>query len=368
MNLLDYVAWRGDLSFEERAFNEIDSLILSILSYENYDGILVKESEKTLKETADRFFQKYDEETLKNRVSLTNRSYELLKEAAKTMRFGELIMCHYVNEVDERQEVQFAAVTFCYRNVWKYIAFRGTDDTIVGWKEDFAMTYRNEVPSQHRAMEYIKQIDASSSLLDRALKKNVYYIGGHSKGGNLAMYAAAAVPAKIQDQIRRVDNFDGPGFHEEMCKRPSFQRILPRIHTYIPTGSIFGRLFTHFEKVSIIKSDQSGLFQHDAFSWHVTAQHFVYQEDMTLGSEKASAKLNGMLEEYTPKQREELVSSLFSVFEKLKIHTLSDLTRLDLSKGIMAIREISALDGKSRKVLIDMLKIIWDVSEISPFK
>ncbi|WP_071442268.1 Mbeg1-like protein [Traorella massiliensis] len=367
MNLLDYIAWRGDLSFEERKLNEIDSLILSILAYENYDGILSEKENKTLKETADCFFEKYDEETLKNRVLLTNRSYELLKEAANTKRFGELVMSNYINEVDEQKEVQFAAVTFCHKE-WKYVAFRGTDDTIVGWKEDFAMTYRDEVPSQHRAVEYIHRLDSDTSFLNKLLKRDILYIGGHSKGGNLAMYAAAAAAEEIQKKMKRVDNFDGPGFHEEMWQQPSFQRILPLIHTYIPNGSVFGRLFAHLEKVSIIKSDQSGLLQHDAFSWHVTAHHFVYQEDMTLGSEKAAAKLNSMLDEYTPRQREELVASLFNVFEKLNIHTLSDLTKLDLSKGILAIREINALDSRSKKVLVDMLKVIWDVSEILPFK
>lgn len=367
MNLLDYIAWRGDLSFEERKLNEIDSLILSILAYENYDGILSEKENKTLEETADCFFEKYDEETLKNRVLLTNRSYELLKEAAKTKRFGELVMSNYINEVDEQKEVQFAAVTFCHKE-WKYVAFRGTDDTIVGWKEDFAMTYRDEVPSQHRAVEYIHRLDSDTSFLNKLLKRDILYIGGHSKGGNLAMYAAATAAEEIQKKMKRVDNFDGPGFHEEMWQQPSFQRVLPLIHTYIPNGSFFGRLFAHLEKVSIIKSDQSGLLQHDAFSWHVTAHHFVYQEDMTLGSEKAAAKLNSMLDEYTPQQREELVASLFNVFEKLNIHTLSDLTKLDLSKGILAIREINALDSRSKKVLIDMLKVIWDVSEILPFK
>lgn len=365
MNILDYVAWRGDLSFEEREINETDSLILTVLSYENFDGILSEQTSRTLSETAQLFFAKYDEESLKKRVSMTNRSYELLRETAKSKRFGSLKMINYVNEVDERLDLQFSAVTFCHNDEWKYIAYRGTDDTIIGWKEDFAMTYRDCVPSQKKAVEYLNRI-TDESLLTKLFKKSVYYVGGHSKGGNLAMYAGAFVNEDIQKRIKRIDNFDGPGFDEVVWQKSSFQRILPVIHTYIPAGSLFGRLFVHSEKVSILKSDQMGLWQHDAFSWLVNAQGFIRQSDITQGSQKAVAKLNDMLNEYSAKEREELVESLFKVFSNLDIHTLSDLTQIDISKAVLTIRELGSLDSRSRKVLIEMLKVIWDVTEILP--
>lgn len=362
MNILDYVHWRGDLSFDERELNEIDSLILSVLSYENFDEILTDKRSRTVNETAQLFFAKYDEENLKKRISMTNRSYELLKEAAKTKRFGDLKMMHYINEVDETLDLQFSAVTFSYKDQWEYIAFRGTDDTIIGWKEDFAMAYRDEVLSQRKAVEYLKNVTAIS------LNPNVnYFIGGHSKGGNLAMYASAFVNEDIQKRIKRIDNFDGPGFDETIWQNSSFQNIIPMMNTYIPSGSLFGRLFAHSENVTILKSEQSGLWQHDAFSWQVSFDKFIYEHDITHGSQKAIAKLNGMLDEYSSEECEVLVESLFNTFLNLNIHTLTDLTHIDIAKVIKAIRELGSLDGRTRKALIDMLEVIWDVSEILPF-
>lgn len=366
MNILDYIKWRGDLTFDERKLNEVDSLIFSILSYENYDGILNENNTKTISQTADEFFQKYDEETLKKRVTMTNRSYELLKAAAHTRRFGNIKMMNYINEVEETQNLQFSAVTFVKEGHWKYIAFRGTDDTIVGWKEDFCMSYKNEVLSQRKAVEYLTKITSEQSIMMRFFDKGEYYVGGHSKGGNLAMYASAFANEKVLNKIRRIDNFDGPGFSKEIWGRSHIQKILPQIHTFIPTSSVFGRLFAHPENVSVIKSDATGLRQHDAFSWHTESDHLVYMPEVSPKSDKALSILNGLLEEYGEEDREKMVNSLFKVFENLQIKTLSDLTRIDAGKVLMAFKEIAMLDAHSKRVLVEVLKAIWDVTDIFP--
>ena len=365
MNILDYIKWRSDLTFEERELNEIDSLIFTILAYENFEKILTSNTSRSVFECSQLFFSIYEEKDLRSRKTLTYRSYEVLKAITNTNRYKDLILSNYVNEIDIEQDVQFSALTITYKDKWKYIAFRGTDDTFTGWKEDFMMTYKEEVLSQKKAVDYLNKVFNEDSLLTKLLHKMTYYVGGHSKGGNLAMYACAHVPSEIQLRIKRIDNFDGPGFDKRIWEKESIQKIIPIINTYIPTSSLFGRLFQHKEKVTIIKSHQMGLLQHDGFNWIVDVDKFDYENEVSLGSVKAVNKLNDILNGYNYVEREELIEALFSIFERLEIYTFNDLLKIDLSKIIMALKDIAELDSKQRKVIIDFVGIIWDVTDIS---
>ena len=220
MEMLEYLKWRGDLTFDERGLNEVDALLFSLISYEDFGNIL-EDNALTLKEVSDVFFLTHNEEDLRNRVTFTNRSYEILKAAASSKRFGSLILSNYVNEIDDEQDLQFCAMTIEHKNKWKYIVFRGTDDTLVGWKEDFQMTYKQEVLSQKKAVEYVHRIFNQDTLITKVFQTIDYYVGGHSKGGNLAIYASGHVSKMIQKRIVRIDNFDGPGFLQHVWDKPS---------------------------------------------------------------------------------------------------------------------------------------------------
>ena len=142
MELIEYIKWRVDLTFDERALNEVDSILFCAFVYERFDPIFEKHRELTINQLVDYYFEMYDEEQLKKRITLANRSYEIVKAMKNTKRYGDLIVSHFVNEIDRSQDLQLAAMCFEYKNKWKYIAFRGTDDHIVGWKEDFNMIYK----------------------------------------------------------------------------------------------------------------------------------------------------------------------------------------------------------------------------------
>lgn len=363
INMLDYIKWRGDLTFEERELNEIDSLIFSYLSYEMFDG-LVENENCTIQDISEKFFKIYDEKTLENRLSLSKKSYVLLKEMAKSPRYQSLILTNYVNEIDHEHDLQFSACTIQYKDKWKYIAFRGTDDTFTGWKEDFSMTYKKEILSQRKAVEYLNRVSSDDPFLTKLLNKCDYYVGGHSKGGNLAMYASAFVPSDVQRRIKRIDNFDGPGFMEDVWMNSSIQSILPKMHTFVPTSSLFGRMFVHQEKMSVIKSNQFGLLQHDPFHWYVELDHFIYENEVSDGSLKAIEQFNEMLNEYELSKRKELVESLFNIFKRLNIYTFEDLLDIDMNRIFHALKEISDLNSEQRKIIFEFLKIIVKVSEI----
>lgn len=360
--MLEYIKWRGDLTFDERELNEIDSMIFCMLSYENFDDILYSNESLTLQQVSDIFFKKYTEEELKNRKTLTSKSYEVLKAMVSSPRYHSLILSNYTNEIDDEKNLQFCALTIEYKNKWKYIVFRGTDDTLVGWKEDFMMTYRDEILSQRKAVEYINKIYNQESLLLKVIHKYDYYIGGHSKGGNLAIYASGHAHKNFQKRMKRVDNFDGPGFSSHVWKQESMLNIVNKVNTYIPTMSFFGRMFEHRGKLTVIKSKQSGFLQHDLYNWFIDVDHFVYDDEENESSHKAVESLNELLLEMNHKEKEELIEGLFEILKEHEIYTLYDLLKVDVNRSLKIIVELNGLDNQHKKRIIEILKIVFEYS------
>ena len=169
-NIYDYLKWRGDLSMRIDPFNDIDGLILSELVYVDFDKIVPtfpNEQSYCLKDVANNFTQVNNIEELLDEISFTKESITLLQELAKCPRYQNILLSNYINELDYQSIKQFAAITFQLENSSIYVAFRGTDDTILGWREDFQMTYQFPVASQQRAVEYLAksaEIDFSKSL------------------------------------------------------------------------------------------------------------------------------------------------------------------------------------------------------------
>lgn len=360
MDLLGYVEAYGNFSFQEKPINEVDSLLFSTLCYENLDHVLLHPM--TLKKASDIFFELYDIETLKKRISLTKRSYELLKEMAKWPRYQNLVLSGFVNEVDETRNVQFSVMMFQYEKQWKYIAFRGTDDTLVGWKEDFLMCCSDAVLSQKKAADYLDFVLREEGFFERTFQRIPLYVGGHSKGGNLAMYAAAFCSNKTKKRIVRVDNFDGPGFDERIWKQEGMQKICEKIHAYIPTSSVFGRLFMHEEATKILETTQIGLMQHDPFSWKIEDDHFEYACVISEGSEKALTTLNDVLMNMDMSSRSGLIEKTFKLIYDCNIHTLGDIKTIGPAQIFQAVQGLRDLDDASRKVLLQIVKAILEVT------
>ena len=201
-NIMDYIEWRGDLPFTQSEFNDVDNLILACFSYVNLDGIQEAASQNgiELKALTEKFLQLHTEKELKEDKSFIRFAPFMMLEMAKTERFGQCVIRNYVNEIVAEEAQQFSAVEICLSDGTSYISFRGTDDTIVGWKEDFNLS-TGVVPAQERAVEYLRRIAGSLQEMVR--------VGGHSKGGNLAVYGAVMCK-EIHPWILQVYSNDGP--------------------------------------------------------------------------------------------------------------------------------------------------------------
>ncbi|MBU3805045.1 MAG: DUF2974 domain-containing protein, partial [Candidatus Cellulosilyticum pullistercoris] len=309
-DIMDYLDWRGDLSFKQAAFNEVDNLILSQVAYVNFDGILPGidcDDAMTLEEACQLFFKINDEKEVLKDKSFTRLAPILMKKMAQSERFKRLGLCKYKSQIDYETQKQFAAMHMILDDGTIYIAFRGTDDTIIGWKEDFNMSFMTPVPAQIEAVNYINQTTAH-------LKQEIR-IGGHSKGGNLAIYAAVKCKEEIKARILKVYNNDGPGFNKQMIMSPDYQEMLTKIEKIVPQYSVVGMLLEHEEDYVVVKSKQIGLLQHDAMSWEVLGGQFVYSDELTRGSQILDDTLKAWINGLSEKERAQFVDSIFDILE-----------------------------------------------------
>lgn len=313
-NVCDYVKWRGDLDLEQSEFNEIDGLILSRFSYFPFDKIIKENEIITIKELSERF-KKQDISKL---PILWKDDVDLFPLMGQSKRFGEMFATHYINKIEIEQEKQFSAITVLLPDDTIYVSYRGTDNTIVGWKEDFNMSFKSHIASQISAKKYLELI--AKEYPDKKIR-----IGGHSKGGNIAVYAATFVDDNIKDRIINVYNNDGPGFCEDVIETAEYQEMINKVHTYIPQSSVIGRLMNHKEKYTVVESVQKGIMQHDLYSWQIVGKEFVTLKEVTNESEFVDKTIKNWLENVEPKKREQVIDVVFDILNTTDVQTMKEL-------------------------------------------
>lgn len=330
-NMIDYLKWRGDLTFSGDRFNEIDNLILSQLVYVDMTGIFSEDDpveDISVLHAARYFFETHTEQELAAYAGTARNALLLFKEMATCRRFQNARLSRYTKDISEQEQSQFSALTITLDDGSVYVAFCGTDTSLIGWREDFNMLYLNQLPGQEKAVAYLNRLGLRSGVPLR--------IGGHSKGGNFAIYAAMHSHAPIQESIVQVYNNDGPGFSKEVVESSAYRKILPFTRTIVPESSIVGMLFEHEEHYVIVRSDSKGLKQHSAMSWQVQGNHFVYADNLLDQSICAKKAITEWLSLLPLDRRKEIVEAVFLTFESIGIQSVYDFRNLKF-KDIRAI-------------------------------
>ena len=357
MELLDYLQWRNDVPLSVSPFNEVDNVIFSYLSYidfrdlrEDWNGFF------DLKELFQDFCEKQSLEEIQTTGEFTERAPLLLKEMMAGERFSATKVGYYAEDFDKDKVKQFAALVFLLPDGRNYISFRGTDKTITGWKEDFLMSCRTETAGAKEAVAYFNKI---APVLEGEL-----ILGGHSKGGNFAMYVAAFCEAEHKERIMQVYNNDGPGFREEVIQSPEFQELLPKIITIAPQSSIIGQLLSNPAKQDVIHSTAKGILQHDAMTWEAEKDRFVSSELDEL-SHYAKTTLGSWLESMDDESRESLCTTAFSLIESTNSETFIEFSG-NLMKNMETIwKEMGKLPEEKKKEIMDALANLMESSKKS---
>lgn len=368
-NIMDYVDWRGDLGFDEAGLNEVDSLIFSQLIYVQMKPYLPEEdtSAITIKQLADMYCADNDDRSIEQMPNLFKHAAQLLKKMAESHRFGSCVLRHYVYDISEEEESQFSAVTIELPDNGIFVSYSGTDHSVVGWKENFNLSYLDETPGQTKACRYLSGV--AGKYIDKATDKNQnndsrqqtensaashketvrgkkykLWIGGHSKGGNLAVFAAMHVDKDIQKHILKVFNHDGPGFNHKMISTDGYKRIFDRIDTFLPQSSVVGILLEHVDNYEVVKSKNQGPMQHDVFSWEILGPHIVKTESLDKNSVRLDRTLRAWIGGMDEAQRRKFVDALFSIAADSNFENLDQMSFKKLISMIKAADDLSRDD------------------------
>ena len=353
----EYIEWRGDVPFELDPFGEVDALVLAELSYVPFENVLAKTEgggelpySLPLRETAARFDKDAVDEKL--RIYSFERDAELLKLAGESVRFGDVVASGYRAELSPEKDQQFAAVTFTLPDETRFIAFRGTDDTIVGWKEDFKFSFMYETAAQRLAAEYLeRQAEGSFPLM----------LGGHSKGGNLAVYSAVKCSNGVFARIRQIYSFDAPGFRDEIISTDAYRRVQPLVRSVIPESSLVGQLLTEDTEPDIVRSSATGVMQHEAFTWEVRRNRFVCAEELSRFGTFVNRTVRSWLADMDDENRRMFTKALFDVIEASEADTFGELGKKGKLKSSAAL--LKALSGLKPEQQAAMRHALWELAK-----
>lgn len=348
-NMFDYLDWYGDFDFYTVPFNEVDNLIFCQLSYLDLEGVVPSANEEeafktvTVSEAAERFSELYppsDPSDLGPLISADTNA--LLPRMAAGKRFRDVRLRAYEAKLDPETHEQFGAVTAELPDGTLYVAYRGTNDDLVGWLEDCEMSYKI-VPSQEHALTYLERIGF--------LTRGPLRVGGHSKGGNLAAYAVSRVSEQLRSRVVDVWCNDSPGFENRVIPLESLRCIVPLVHFYTPEFSVVGALFDHLIEPVVIKSSGSGVMEHSAVEWRVMRGNFVRGTSTQNGSVRVRETFNKLMDSRDLPGRKKLLDSLYEALNAQGIHGMNDMFSQGLSGINATLASVNALDDDDRQTM-----------------
>ena len=346
---LDQVAYD---SIYETPFNELDMLMLTEITYLPFDQIV---SDQISPDCTCRLFEAAEKMPQDLSMLVTKNRLKLLEKVASSTRFKNIKLMGYVNDIDPDVQKQFAAMIFKIKPNSYVLTFRGTDDSIIGWKEDFHMTYMDQVPAQKTAVNYLRK--AMDTLPGQ------FILTGHSKGGNLASYAASQIEPEYQERIQSIYSYDAPGLNHSVITSQGYQTISDKIKRYIPQGSIVGMMLETPKQAQIVKSTAiGGLAQHDTFTWQISDQTFLLLDNLNPDSLQVDKTLKNWVDSVSDEELKDFFDLFFGLILDAGISSINDLTKLENFNKILAVFEnANALTDEERDMLSRLAKLLVDM-------
>ena len=351
-NAFDYLLWRGDLTFEADGFNEVDGSILAVLSYIDLGA---------LSETKNRLYgmmreylpdRKYD--SLRMGLVIPSKNINrIFCLAASTRRFSSVRVSDYEAYTSVDEMCQFAAVVFHLSGSEAVVTFRGTDDTLVGWREDCAMSYLDQIPAQRMALDYLSRV--AEKYPDKKL-----YVIGHSKGGNLAAYSFAAATDTVKKRVLRVYSYDGPGLRPELASKMRESEHKEKFVFIVPQSALVGTMFDRCNDYTVIKSVSRGTAQHDTFGWEVKGKSFLRMPSLSPLGKRNEEQFNQSIRDMSDEERAEVIDTLFSVIDSTGASNLSELAEGKLKAIGLLMKNYGNMEKRKKDLIMSFVARLFD--------
>lgn len=350
MNIEDYIAEQKDVPFTDLPFNEVDNGLLSELAYMDFGGVFHDtETMVSIGDVTDRYFAEHSAEQIRKEGVFWQLAPLLLLPMKEGVRFRDIKVSHYVNDVDAETNMQFAAMVFHLTPHLHFVAYRGTDTTLVGWKESLLLSTHAQIAGAHAAVRYLEH-------LGKELEGDLL-VGGHSKGGYFAMMAATCCDGALQSRIQTVYNNDGPGLHEDLIFSEGYQNIREKILTIVPESSVIGQLFFNEGEHHVVKSNAKGIVQHDLFSWQVEDSHFVPAE-LSQFSRFVQSAMGNWLEKVDEESRASIIDTVFTLLESTGSEDFHEIATDALQSAQTVFKGLMQLPEENRNELLGALQAL----------
>ena len=348
MNIYNYVKYYGDYSFLEKEFNEVDNLVFSCLSYVDLNNIVSKSKNEITIEEAYKIFEKKYKPRKHELIAIKNAN-KLFPKLANSNRYKNIKMKNYVYVGNNKS--QFSAITFVIDENTYYVAFEGTDSLVSGWKEDFKMAYIFPVKAHVLAINYLNKYFT--------FKRVNLMVGGHSKGGNLALVSSMYCSMFVRSKLTKIYNNDGQGLLKKQIESNKYKRIKSKYIHIIPNHSLVG-LFLRHKNDYVIKSNKTGFFAHDLITWQINYDHFV-KDKLSRSSKIFDKGFTKWLDKYNKKERELFVNSIFDI---LKDNKIDDITKLKQNKYLILniVKQSRHINPIAKEMTIELFKILSKTS------
>lgn len=352
--IIDYVKEFGGHSFEEIPMKDEDSLVLCQLSYLKFDGLVpeVRENRQSVSIEELAWHTDYEKLFADERYERDNRA--LFEAVRSSRRFGKMRLNCHINIIEKEWETQFSAVTFLLEDGTLYIAFRGTDETIVGWKEDFNMAFLSPVPGQAYSVKYLNMVTGRLH--------NPFYIGGHSKGGNLAVYSAMKCAPQVQERILKIYSMDGPGFRPEVLAECEYEKIADKVVKILPHSSLVGMIFEKDIRYRVVESKTFGLAQHNPYTWIVKDGKFKEVDGIYEGRRLMNTAINEWILSLDERQLKTFVDTLYQVISASQAEDLIEFTadwKRSMNRVVSALKEV---DEQTAQMLKEIVKSLFEIT------
>ena len=355
-NLIDYLEEVKYLPFDQEPLNILDKVCINEIGYLTYEKWL---SASDLKETIN--LHDYAEGKDLNpdySFMVTKERVDLAEAMVRSRRFAGLNLSDYCSVLDKEVEKQFAAMIFSLPELdYQQIVFRGTDDSVIGWKEDFQLTYSREIPAHRSAMAFLEK--HLSNLSGHIV------VSGHSKGGNLALYSAVQSSTVLREQIAELLLLDSPGLMKSLLEKPSYQELKPKMTVIRPQESVVGVMLYWDKTAKLVAADGIGIAQHNVLLWQVDLEtnDFVYEDQPTDLSQRLKETFQEWIETLPNQELKQVCDLFFDTILDSGIESLDDIGIKTLPKLGQMLQEFGNLSDQQKKVLQDgfnqLLWIFW---------
>lgn len=354
-DIRDYLDWRGDITFENNPFNELDALALTQFVYLPLGEMVSDNMQEscTLGNAAKKYFKNHEGEEESLTLLLLNCA-TIARRMMESDRFKDVELYNFREKYDQINAIQFAAVTAKVSEDCLVVVFRGTDDTLAGWEEDFKLCYMTPMDAQIEAANYLREIceEWEGTIL----------IAGHSKGGNIGIYATMSLPDEYKERVHNIYSFDGPGFLPQIVESEDYKKTIGKVISYMPQGSVVGMIMYNLGKINVVKSAGKGFMQHAVITWQILGKEFVYENKFENSSIIFNKCTKKWIKEIEPDKIEEFINRIFFILKSGNMETFTEMSSGMPQAINKIIRTYADLDKNSKKMMGDTLKEMFKIS------